>query len=227
MLYLVSTPIGNLGDISERAIATLRSVDVVLVEKWTDSIKLLKHFGIRPKQLLTYDDRNAKRVLPRLLALLAKQDAALITSAGTPGVSDPGAELVRACHAQNMRVVPIPGPSAVTAAIAASGLGGSFTFLGFLPKKRKELERVLADAAAISRTLVVFESPHRIEKTLAILAETHPNMPMFLGKELTKLHEQCTLATPAELLEAARENPKSLWGEFTLVLQPGQEKSPA
>lgn len=221
MLYVVATPIGNLGDISQRALEVLKSVEAVLVEKWSDSIKLLNHFGIKPTEILPFNERNQRRMILQALEILRKKDVALLTSAGTPGVSDPGAALVRACYEKGIGVVPIPGPSALSAAISASGMTGDFLFIGFLPKKHGQIEKIFAEAAESGHNLVFFESPFRLKKTLEVLAADYPDAEIFVGKEMTKKFEKYLLAKPAEIIEVAEGDPKFLKGEFTLIVNFG------
>lgn len=219
MLYFIGSPIGNFGDISQRALDILKSVPVILVEKWSDSVKLLNHFGIKPIKILSFDERNQKKVLPLVIEILRKKNIAFLTSAGMPGVSDPGAALARACYGAGISVVPIPGPSALSAAISASGMAGDFLFVGFLPKKRGQIENVFAEAAENNHNLVFFESPHRLGKTLEILAIKYPDAEIFVGKEMTKKFEKYLIAKPAEILKIARLDSKFLKGEFALIVK--------
>lgn len=218
MLYIAATPIGNLGDISQRVLEVLRSAEVVLVEKWNDSIKLLNHFNIKPNKIISFDERNQKKVIPQALEILQHKNVALLTSAGTPGVSDPGAALVRACHERGIQVAPIPGPSALSAAISVSGMTGNFLFVGFLPKKRGQIEKIFAEAATGGHHLVFFESPFRLGKTLELLAQKYPSAEVFVGKEMTKKFERYLLTKPAKIIKTAKNDPKFLKGEFTLVV---------
>ncbi len=217
-LYVVATPIGNLQDITERALEVLRSVEVVIVEKWTDSIKLLGHFGVKPKKLITYDERNRNRVTPQILKLLETHDAAFISSAGTPGLSGPGADLVRQCRENHIEVIPIPGASALTAGISVSGFRGAFLFIGFLPRKISHRKRIFEEAKRLEQNVVCFESPYRIEKTLKELAENFPAANVFLGKEMTKKFETYVVAKPREILDKFGANKNFSKGEFTLIV---------
>ena len=205
-LYLVGTPIGNLGDMTPRAIETLKACSTILVEKWTDSIKLLKHFEIGQKEIINFDERNQKRVTPKILKILQEGkseggDVALITSAGMPGVSDPGAYLVSACHEQGIVVIPIPGPSALSTAIATSGFVGSFWFVEFLPRTRGKIVKLLKQAEELETNLVCFESTYRIEKTLSLINELYPEVRIFLGKEMTKKFEHYLVGTADDFLQ--------------------------
>jgi len=222
-LYLVGTPIGNLGDMTPRAVEVLKACPVILVEKWTDSIKLLKHFEIGQKKIINFDERNQKKVTPKILEKLkASEEVALITSAGMPGVSDPGAYLVSACHEQGIPVVPIPGPSALTTAISASGFGGSFWFVEFLPKTRGKMVKIFQQAEELKTNLVFFESTYRLEKTLNLIQELYPNNKIFLGKEMTKKFEQYLIGSAEEFLARIKLDKNFSKGEFTLVIHFGK-----
>jgi 16S rRNA (cytidine1402-2'-O)-methyltransferase len=215
-LYVVATPIGNLGDLSPRAREALAAASRVFAEDTRRTRGLLSYAGIAGKPVLRLDSHAPPERIARLLdELLPGEDAALCTDAGVPGVSDPGAALVRAAAARGVRVVPIPGPSAVTAAIAASGLvEGPFSFLAFLPRHGKKREHALERVLAQSEPLILFESPQRIADTLKELAERDPTREAALCRELTKLHEEIVRGTLAELAALERE-----WlGEITLVL---------
>lgn len=218
-LYVVGTPIGNLGDLSARVRETLASATSIVAEDTRRTKALLSHLGISGKRLLRFDAHaTPERVAGLLDAIGEGESAALVTDAGMPGVSDPGAELVRAAAARGIRVVPIPGPSAVTAALAASGLvGGAFSFLAFLPRHGKKRRAALDRIARSEEPVVFFEAPTRIAATLAELAELDPERPAALCRELTKLHEEVIHATLAELAALERE-----WlGEVTLVVGAG------
>jgi 16S rRNA (cytidine1402-2'-O)-methyltransferase len=224
-LYVVGTPIGNLSDIAPRTREALAASSRVFAEDTRRTKALLSHLGISGKKIERYD----AHATPGRIEALANgiedgESVALVTDAGVPGVSDPGAELVRAAAAMGARIVPIPGPSALTAALAASGLvSGPFSFLAFLPrhgtKRRNALERILDSDVPV----VLFEAPSRIEDTLRELAELDPARPAALCRELTKLHEEVIHATLGELAALERE-----WlGEVTLVVQESSGESKA
>jgi 16S rRNA (cytidine1402-2'-O)-methyltransferase len=226
-LYLVATPIGNLEDITLRALRVLRSVDRIACEDTRQSQKLLNHYGIRTPTISCHAHNEGART-PELLALLtAGGRLAVISDAGTPGISDPGMHLASAAIAAGVAVYPIPGANAALNALVASGLGtGRFTFCGFLPEKagarRTELER-LADSlasAADPTTLVFYEAPHRILETLADLAAVWPQARMVIGRELTKLHEEFLRGTSAELAceLGSRERVR---GEMVVLVEAG------
>ncbi|HEX2871254.1 MAG TPA: 16S rRNA (cytidine(1402)-2'-O)-methyltransferase [Polyangiaceae bacterium] len=215
-LYLVATPIGNLGDMTERALATLRSVAHIAAEDTRRTRGLLSHFGITGKELHTLDANASERQVARVVELLkAGQDVAFATDAGTPGVSDPGRALVQAAVAAGVPTISLPGASAVTTAVALSGLvAGPFVFLGFLPRQgsgRKELlQRILHETWPV----VLFEAPHRIQETLSDLSAHCPSRQAAVCRELTKLHEEVLRGSLSELAQIQRE-----WlGEIVVVL---------
>ena len=217
-LFVVGTPIGNLEDISARALRVLGEVSAIAAEDTRVTSRLLARHGIR-KPLLSYRAPVERRGLPRVLAALAEGDVALVSDAGTPALSDPGQALVTAAWAAGHTVVPIPGPSSVTAAFSIAGYGGpGFTFLGYLPRKPGEMRRLMESLAADPRAAVAFESPFRIHKTLALIAESLPERSLTVTRELTKLHEEVLRGTAAQILEALGERAR---GEFTLVIAGG------
>jgi 16S rRNA (cytidine1402-2'-O)-methyltransferase len=214
-LYLVATPIGNLGDITLRALETLRAVSFVMAEDTRRSRALLTHFEIK-KQVVNFDAHASEGSIARLVERIGLgEDAALVTDAGTPSVSDPGAELVSAARAAGLDVIPIPGVSAVTTAIAVAGLGdGAFSFLGFPPRAGKKRSEFLSRVLASTDPVVLFEAPHRILRTLTDLAELAGERTAVLCRELTKLHEEVTRGSLAELARCS----DNLRGELTLVI---------
>jgi len=217
-LYLIGTPIGNLGDMTPRALGILKEVEVLAVEKWTDTVKLLKHFEIGEKKIVNYDDKNSRRVAPKILDLLKENDVALITSAGMPGVSDPGAYLVEKAREVGHLIVPIPGPSALSTAIAVSGFSGSFWFVEFLPRTKGKIIKLLKQANELGANLVCFESTYRLVKTLELLNQEYPNNQIFLGKEMTKKFEQYLIGTASDFLLRIKEDKNFSRGEFVLVI---------
>jgi 16S rRNA (cytidine1402-2'-O)-methyltransferase len=218
-LYVVATPIGNLDDITLRALHILETVPLIAAEDTRHTLKLLTHFGLR-RPLISLHAHNEQRQLHTILERLAQHDVALVSDAGTPALSDPGVRVVSAAVNAGFPVVPIPGPSAVLAALVGSGLPThQFTFLGFLPRKKGELERVLKAAGEGGRTFVFFESPHRVIKTLAIIAATLGPRSLVVAREITKLHEEFLRGTPATLLEHFEKAPPR--GELTVVVASG------
>lgn len=220
MLSLVATPIGNLGDISLRALETLRNADIIACEDTRHSLVLLAHHGIR-KPLVSYHQHNeARRTAELLLSLRDGKHVAVISDAGTPGISDPGHRLLRACIAEKLPYTVIPGPCAAIAALIGSGFNAeTFYFGGFLPVKSGGRERELLAAAARAQngiTGIYFESPHRLEKSLAVLADQTPDLLVCVARELTKKFEEYRRGSPAELLGHYRAHPPK--GEIALVI---------
>jgi len=217
MLYLVSTPIGNLSDISFRAIETLRTVDLILCEDTRHSLKLLSHYSIQ-KPLRSYHKFNEMEKLEENIQLLKEgKSIALISDAGTPLISDPGNLLVKACVDANIEVIAIPGPCALIHALTCSGLSFErFQFVGFLPKKEKELRKNLAELAEYSGVRIAYESPERIEKTLETLADINAALSVCISRELTKKFETHIRGTAQEVLDKIRANP--LKGECVLLI---------
>ena len=222
MLYLVPTPIGNLGDISPRMAEALAQADFIAAEDTRVSVKLLNHLGIK-KPMVSYYRHNTSTSGPAILErLLAGESCALVTDAGTPAISDPGEELVALCAQAGVEVVSIPGPCALVAALAASGQPtGRFTFEGFLAMNKKNRRRHLESLRGEERTMIFYEAPHKLPATLADLAETFgPDRPVSLCRELTKLHEEIIRTTLGEAAERfRRETPR---GEFVLVVEGAQ-----
>ncbi len=217
-LYIVGTPIGNLEDISFRAISVLRQVTQIAAEDTRHTGRLLQHFQITTPQI-SYHDHNRQQRLPELLAKLqAGSSIALVTDAGMPGISDPGGELVQAAVAANISVVPIPGATAVITALSAAGLSTErFVFEGFLPVKATERRERLDALQAETRTLVFYEAPHRLRQTLQDLQDCFgAERSVVLARELTKLHEQFWRGSLSAALSYYQEREPQ--GEFTLVL---------
>ena len=227
ILYLVPTPIGNLGDISQRMAQTLAEADFIAAEDTRVSIKLLNHLGLK-KPMLTYHRHNTETggqaVLDRLLA---GEDCALVTDAGMPAISDPGEELVARCAQQGIPVVTIPGPCALVTALTASGQPtGRFTFEGFLAMNKKNRRAHLDALRDEERTMIFYEAPHKLQATLKDLCQTFgPDRPVSLCRELTKLHEEIRRTTLGEAEEYYRENPPK--GEFVLVVRGAPPKREA
>jgi len=217
-LYIVSTPIGNLEDITIRAIRILKEVDVIAAEDTRRSLKLLNFLGIS-KPLLSYWSEKEKiktaEIIERLRTGLS---VALISDAGTPGISDPGALLVRSAIEEGLSVVPIPGPSALIAALSVSGLpSDEFTFLGFLPSKAAQRQKKLIDLALESRTLIFYEAPHRIVDTLLDVEEIFDGRKAVLVKEITKFYEEIVRGTITEVLETLKS--RTIAGEYVLLVE--------
>ena len=222
MLYLVATPIGNLGDLSPRAVETLAGADFIAAEDTRVSVKLLNHFDIK-KPLVSYHEHNRAAAGQAILTrLLGGETCALVTDAGTPAISDPGQELVALCAENGVTVQAIPGCCAAIAALAVSGLDTRrFTFEGFLPSGKKERRTALDELTGEARTMVFHEAPHRLRATLADMAEVLGDRPVALCRELTKLHEDTVRTTLAQAAAYYAANEPR--GEYVLVVA-GREK---
>lgn len=216
-LYLVATPIGNLEDITFRALRTLRECDVIAAEDTRRTGQLLNYFGIS-KPLLSYFRFNEAKRTEEILQRLARgEKIALVSDAGTPGISDPGERVVRAAVAAGFRVEPVPGPCALVAALTASGLAtDEFHFIGFLPMKSGQRRHQLEALRYTQGTLAFYESPYRVEKLLAELNEFFPTSSIVLAREVTKKFEEFLRGTPGELLEITKK--RSLKGEFVVLV---------
>ena len=218
-LYLVATPIGNLGDVTSRALETLRTVRFIACEDTRHSRVLLDHFGIGGKDLVSLpafaEGQRAGRILDRIVE---GEDCALVTDAGSPAISDPGEKLVVEALERGLTVVPIPGPAALVAALSASGLPtGRFHFLGFVPRKGAERRAMLEEVAQLSATLVLYESPRRLGETLVDLQEAWGDRRACVARELTKLHEEFARGTLSEL--AARYATEEARGEVVVLVE--------
>ncbi|MBW1704394.1 MAG: 16S rRNA (cytidine(1402)-2'-O)-methyltransferase [Deltaproteobacteria bacterium] len=224
-LYVTSTPIGNLEDITLRALSVLKSVDVIAAEKVAHTRGLLEHYGIKTR-LTSYNQHNQKVKANELIQRLTSgRDAAVVTDAGTPGISDPGAYLISRAANENIEVVPIPGPSAVIAALSVSGMPTEeFVFCGFLPNKSGKRKKALRRLVPERRTMVFFEAPHRIEAMLIDLKEILGDRQMVMLKEMTKVFEEVKRATVSAILTSL--TPDRIKGEFTLVVAGNEEEEP-
>jgi 16S rRNA (cytidine1402-2'-O)-methyltransferase len=224
VLYVVATPIGNLEDITFRALRTLKEVDAIFCEDTRVTLKLLSHYGFR-KPVYRCDERAERKAAERAIGLLTEEkNIALVSDAGTPCVSDPGAHIVRAVRGAGFSVVAIPGPSALTAALSIAGLykGPSFIFLGFLPHK-KGRQTTLKAIALEERPVILYESPHRIEKLMSELSTFAPDKKVMLFRELTKMYEEVLSGAPQELW-ARLETDGTARGEFVVIISSDSEK---
>jgi len=219
-LYVVATPIGNLRDISARALDVLADVDVILAEDTRHSARLLNHYGIATP-CRSFHDHNEAHQVARIVSRIADGErVALVSDAGTPLISDPGFRLVAALREQGHAVIPIPGPSAVISALSVAGLATDrFCFEGFLPARTSARRRALQTLSGERRTLVFFESPRRVVETIADLGTVFgPDRPAVLARELTKMHESVISTTLAELLSWLEEHPERCRGEFVIAV---------
>ncbi len=226
-LYLVGTPIGNLEDITLRALATLKSVQVILAEDTRHTRRLLDRHGIATPLVSCHKFNEAARLESVLARIQAGEAVALVTDSGMPCVSDPGARVVAGCRRAGLPVTVVPGPSAVTAAAALCGwVESAFCFEGFLSHKSAARKRRLAELAGCAVPVILFESPYRLFKLLDEIEEVLGPRPVFVGRELTKHFEECRAGTPAEILQAYAG--RSVKGELTVVIAPaGRERKPA
>ena len=213
-LFVVATPIGNLEDLSFRALRTLKEVDVIAAEDTRRTAKLLAHYEIR-KSMVSLHEHNERREAPRLVARLAAgESVALVSDAGTPGISDPGEHLVHLAREAGIVVSPIPGPSAVMAALSTSGVpAGEFVFMGFPPRSGKERTSWLERLSKEARAVVFFEAPHRIRRTIEDLSARLVNRPIYIHRELTKIHEMSVKYTNTLPMSDAQQ-----LGEFVVVV---------
>lgn len=226
VLYIVATPIGNLEDISPRAAKTLRDADFIAAEDTRVTRKLLEHTGIKKKPV-SYHAHNRVESGERILGrILAGESCALVTDAGTPGISDPGEDLVRLCLRSGIRVSAIPGPCAAIAALITSGLpSGRFTFEGFLSTARKSRFDHLSELASEKRTMVFYEAPHKLVRTLQDMLKVFGDRSVSISRELTKMYEETLLFTLSEAAAYYETNPPR--GEFVLIIEGKQEADDA
>jgi 16S rRNA (cytidine1402-2'-O)-methyltransferase len=223
-LYIVATPIGNLEDITSRALRILREVDLIACEDTRQTRKLLGRFGI-VKPLISYHEHNElARAAELVRELEAGKSIALVSDAGTPLIADPGYRLVEQARAHGIAVTPVPGPSALIAALSASGLPtDSFLFHGFLPAKKGQRRKALEELKPLTATLVFYEAPHRILEMLEDIGETLGARRVVLARELTKIHEEFLQGTPVELREILAKRP-SVKGEITVMVSKGSSQ---
>lgn len=224
-LYIVATPIGNLEDMTHRAVRVLKEADVIACEDTRHTARLLRHYGIE-RPTISYHEHNEAARAEELVARLEQGlNVAQVSDAGMPGISDPGYRVIRLAIERGVPVVPVPGPSALIAALAGSGLPtDSFQFLGFLPAKSGQRRTLLESLGAAQSTIVVYEAPHRIAETMQDIVEMlGAERPVVLARELTKVHEEFVRGTAAEVLARVRE--RELKGEITLLIGKGAEQA--
>lgn len=217
-LYLCATPIGNLEDITYRVLRTLKEVDLIAAEDTRNSIKLLNHFDIKTPMTSYHEFNKIEKAYQLVDKLCEGQNIALITDAGTPGISDPGEDLVRICYEEGIEVTSLPGPAACVTALTMSGLPTRrFAFEAFLPREKKERAAVLAGLVNETRTIVLYEAPHHLVKTLEELYEVLGERRLTVCRELTKRYEEKTLTTFSEILNYYKDNGPR--GEYVLVIE--------
>ena len=218
-LFVVPTPIGNLKDITLRSLEVLKEVRVIVCEDTRRTLKLLNHYEIRGKKLISHYEPKERKTLPKILSILEEEDVALVTDAGMPAISDPGYLLIRECIERGIGVEVLPGPSALITALVGSGLPtDSFYFGGFLP--RKGLKKFLLELDRFKdTTLLFFESPHRLLKTLSVMAEVIPSSQVCVARELSKVHEEYIRGTPRQIIEVFKGRGGVVKGEVVLVLR--------
>ena len=223
ILYLVATPIGNLADMTFRAVETLQNADLIAAEDTRHTGKLLKHYGVKTPTISYHQHNHQARVTELIEKLTTGANIALVTDAGTPAISDPGYHLVTACIEAKITIVPIPGAIAGVNGLIASGLNTErFAFEGFLPPKKKQKENLLQSLSSEKRTLIFYEAPHRLQKTLGDFARTFgENRPITLARELTKLHEEFWRGTIAEAIDFYQQ--KQPKGEYTIIVAGNDE----
>lgn len=217
-LYIISTPIGNLKDITLRAIETLKESDIILAEDTRRTFILLNHYEIKDKQLISYNDINKEKKTPEIIKqLIQNKSISIVSDSGTPGISDPGFYLIREAVKNNIQIIPIPGPTASIAALISSGFPtNEFQFYGFISKKEKAKKDLLKEINNSNKTTILYESPHRLIKTLKAMEEIFPEKQLCIARELTKKFEEFIRGTPKQLLEKLQE--KTIKGEITILI---------
>lgn len=218
ILYVVGTPLGNLMDLSSRAESTLKAVDLIAAEDTRRTQRLLHHLGIRTKMISCHKFNEGQRVQVILQTLASSRDVALVTDAGTPGLSDPGAKLIKRVRDRGFHVIPVPGPSAITTALSVSGMpADSFFFAGFLPSRDSARKRALEALRGLPHTLVFFEAPHRLIDSLNTMYKVLGDRKIFMARELTKVHETMVYNTISGLIDIIGNGPVK--GEITLIVE--------
>ncbi len=217
-LFIVATPIGNLEDITLRALRVLKEADIVAAEDTRHSLKLLNHYGISKPMISYWREREQARAEELIRKLLEGKSVALISDAGTPGIADPGTVLVRRALQENIPVIPVPGPSAFVAALSVSGISTEeFIFIGFLPSKKSQRERLLKELSLERKTLVFYEAPHRIIETLSAMEPIFPGREAAVAKEITKIHEEVFRGNIPDIL--LRMVKSKIAGEYVVVIE--------
>jgi len=218
VLYIVSTPIGNLEDITLRALRILKEVDLVAAEDTRRSLKLLNHYGISKPMLSYWKEKEKGRSEVIIRKLLAGQSVALISDSGTPGIADPGSVLIKKAIEEDISIVPVPGPSAFIAALSISGLPtDEFAFLGFLPSGKNQRRKILGDVRLEERTLIFYEAPHRVNETLEDMELIFGTRRVAVAREITKIHEEVLRGGISEVLNEMKE--KKVVGEYVILVE--------
>ena len=216
-LYIVATPIGNLEDITRRALRVLKEADVIAAEDTRHSLKLLSHYGISRPMISYWGEREKAKSEEVLTHLRDGRSVALISDSGTPGISDPGAVVIKKAIEEGFPVLPVPGPSAVIAALSVSGLPtGEFTFIGFLPPKPGQRQKALKELSLEGRTLVFYEAPHRLMETMNDIEEMFGDRPACVIKEITKLHEEALRGTVLGIISGLEGS--TIAGEYVIII---------
>jgi len=219
VLYIAPTPIGNLRDITLRALETLKEVDAVFCEDTRRTLKLLSHFGIS-KKIFRYNEHDVKSISNAISWLKSGKSAALVTDGGTPCISDPGYKLIAMARQCGIKIISLPGPSSVTAAAAGCGLPvDSFIFLGFLPRSSGKAKRILDNALSLKKTVILFESPYRLKKFVSLLNEWfNRKLSIVIAREISKIYEEWLVGSPADIIAAIEKLPE-IKGEAVVILR--------
>ncbi len=221
-LYIVSTPIGNLDDITFRAVETLKKVDYIACEDTEHSLKLLNHYGIKKPLISYWSEKEKVRAEEIIQKIKAGHSVAVITDAGTPGISDPGAIVIKKAIQENIDIIPVPGPSALITALSVSGLpSDEFTFVGFLPIKQSQRKRKLLELSSEKRTIIFYEAPHRILQTLYDMLEVFGDRYVTVARELTKIYEEVLRGNFSEVIEKLEQS--KIAGEYVIVVEGASE----
>ncbi len=225
ILYVVATPIGNIRDITFRAVDILREVNIIACEDTRVTKKLLSFYGITGKKLIPYHEHNEEETAKKIINILKREDVALVSDAGTPCISDPGYRVVKLAIEKGFRVSPVPGPFAGVTALSASGLPTDhFLFAGFLSHKKEKKRKEIKRYADIGYTFIVYESPHRLLETLEMFKELLPESKLVVAKEITKIHEMFIRGKPIDVCSFFEENPEYIKGEFVILCYPEVEE---
>ncbi len=218
MLYIVPTPLGNLEDITQRAQHALQACDFIIAENPSQTHKLLQLLKLPKKEVVQFADHNELKVIDKIINRLQNQTACLVSDAGTPGISDPGFRIIRAAREQKLEIISLPGPTAAITALVGSGLPtDKFIFVGFLPKTEPKLIRLVTESKESEATLIAYESPQRISKTIGTLQKNFPEAKIVIARELTKLHEEYISGTAKQIEEQLKAK-SSIKGEITMVI---------